>query len=134
VKVGTLERGKMYILLADNQQRVRSAIRLLLEQQSEVHEVQEATNAQELLRYVKHNCPDVLLLDWGLPGLASRALIKKLHTICSNLFTIVMDSRPQNRQLALEAGANEFISKNDPPEGLLAAIKNIEDFLKKNKD
>jgi len=121
----------VHILLADDQQRVRSAIRLLLEQQPEANVVEEVANAQELLNHVGNRCPDVLLLDWELPGLTPKKLLTTLHTIYPDLFTIVLDSKPQTRQVALEAGANEFVSKNDPPERLLAAIESSKDLDKK---
>ena len=113
----------VHILLADDQPRVRSAIRLLLEQQPVVNEVEEVTSAQELLDYVGNHCPDILLLDWDLLGPMPEKLLMTLRTLCPYLFTVVLDSRPQTRQTALEAGANEFVSKNEPPEHLLTAIE-----------
>jgi len=118
----------MNVLLVDDQSKVRSAIRLLLEQQPDWNIVDEACNISELLNHVEHYCPDVLLLDWELPGYSVEKLIRKLRSLCSDLFIIVLDSNPQTRQPALEAGANEFVSKNDPPERLLDTIisfKNI---------
>jgi CheY-like chemotaxis protein len=121
----------MHILSADGQPRVRSAIRLLLEQQPEANVVEEVANAQELLKHVGNRCPDVLLLDWELPGLTPEKLLGTLHTIYPDLFIIVLDSKPQTRQVALEAGADGFVSKNDPPERLLAAIESFKDLDKK---
>ena len=115
----------MRILLADDEPRVRSALRLLLEQQPvvDIVEVEEVANAQELQDHVRNCCPDVLLLDWALPGSTPKNLLTSLHNFHPGLFIIVLDSKPQTRQIALEAGANEFVSKNEPPEKLLAAIK-----------
>ena len=112
----------MRILIADDQARVRSAIRLLLEQQPVANVVEEAANAQELLNHIEYLCPDVLLLDWDLPGFKPEKLLTTLYTSCPYLFTIVLDSKPQTRHLALKAGANEFVSKNEPPERLMSVI------------
>jgi len=113
----------MRILLADDEPRVRSALRLLLEQQPVVDIVEEVANAQELQDHVRNRCPDMLLLDWALPGYTPKNLLTSLRNFHPDLFIIVLDSEPQTRQIALVAGANEFISKNEPPEKLLAAIK-----------
>ena len=113
----------MHILLADGQLRVRSALRLLLEQQPETYVVEEATNTQELLDCVKNCYPDILLLDWKLPGLVPDELSTTLRTLNPGLFIIVLDSIPHTRQAAIKAGANEFVSKNDPPECLMSVIK-----------
>jgi DNA-binding NarL/FixJ family response regulator len=94
-----------------------------LEQQPEANLVEEVSNAQELLNHVANCCPDVLLVDWELPGLAPEKLLAALRVLCPDLFTIVLDSRPQTRQVALEVGASDFVSKNDPPEHLLAAVE-----------
>jgi DNA-binding NarL/FixJ family response regulator len=121
----------MRVLLADDQPRVRSAIRLLLEQQQVARVVEEVTNAQELLDHVRNRCPDMLLLDWELPGLVPDELPTTLHTLNPGLFIIVLDSIPHTRQAALEAGANEFVSKNEPPERLLTAIRSYKDLTRK---
>ena len=123
----------VHILSADDQPVVRAAIRLLLEQQSEANVVEEVTNVQELLSHVGNRCPDVLLLDWELPGLTPARQLATLHTTCPDLCTIVLDSKPQTRRLALGAGANEFVSKNDPPERLLAAIESSQNSNKVEK-
>lgn len=116
----------MRILLADHQPRVRSAIRLLLDEQPVANVIEEVTNAQELMNHVRNRCPDILLLDWQLPGPIPEEVLTTLHTLCPYLFIIVLDSKPQTRHVALNAGANEFVSKNDPPEYLLAAVQSFE--------
>lgn len=113
----------MRILIADDQPSVCSAIRLLLEQEPKVSRMDEATNMQALLDCANNCIPDLLLLDWELPGGTPEALLATLRCLSPDLFIIVLDSKPQTGQEALEAGANEFVSKNDPPERLLAAVR-----------
>ncbi|MGC9332690.1 MAG: response regulator, partial [Anaerolineae bacterium] len=110
------------ILLADDQAKVRSALRLLLEQQPEVEVLGEAVDSTGLLDWVKAACPDLVLLDWDLPGFSAMALLTLLHSLCPKLQVIVLSGRPEVRQAALDAGANAFASKGDPPEHLLTAI------------
>jgi DNA-binding NarL/FixJ family response regulator len=113
----------MRILLADRQSRVRSALRLLLEQRDDTFAISEAENGAAVLAEVRRGCPDLLLLDWDLPGLSRADLIAALKRQCPCLAVIVLDSQPQRREAALCAGADGFVSKNDPPETLLAAIE-----------
>ena len=110
----------MHILLADDQAKVRSALRLLLEQQPGVQVIGEALNAAELLD--QKTCPDLVLLDWELPGLAPDSALHALRALCPRLKIIALSGRPQARQAALDAGADAFVSKIDPPERLLAAL------------
>jgi DNA-binding NarL/FixJ family response regulator len=107
----------VHILLADDQAKVRSALRLLLEQQPGVQVTGEAANAAELLG--QKACADLVLLDWELPGLAPDDTLLALRP---HLKIIALSGRPQARQAALEAGADAFVSKIDPPERLLAAL------------
>ncbi len=112
----------MRILLADNRPRVRFALRALLRQQPGLEIVGEATDAQDLLAHAERACPQVVLLDWELPGLAAADLLSALREVCPNATVIALSGRVQARQLALDAGADAFVSKGDPPERLLAAI------------
>ena len=112
----------MRILLADDQPKVRSALRLVLEQQPGIHVLGEAVDATGLLDWVKAACPDLVLLDWALPGLGVDRLLPTLRELCPHLAVIALSGRPEARRAALEAGVDAFVSKGDPPERLLAAV------------
>jgi DNA-binding NarL/FixJ family response regulator len=113
----------MRVFLADDQPRVRSALRLLLEQDPQLSVVGEAAAAEGLLAQVRAAHPDLLLLDWELPGLqATNPLLPALRALCPRLSVIALSGRPEARRAALAAQANAFVSKGDPPERLLAAV------------
>jgi len=112
----------MRILVADDQPKVRFALRVLLERQPGLKVVGEAADAGDLLAQVEMACPDLVLLDWELPGLAGGDLLSALRGVCPNLFVIVLSGRLEVRRAALNAGADAFVYKCDPPERLLTAI------------
>jgi len=116
----------MRIQLADSRPRVRFALRALLEEQPGVQIVGEATHSRDLLVQVEAACPDLLLLSWELPGRPGADLLVLLRTICPQLYVIVISGKWAARQAALAAGADDFVSKIAPPEGLLAAIETAE--------
>ena len=111
----------MDILLADDQ-KVRLALRVLLEQTAGLTVVGEASNAQDLVTQTSAKRPDLVLLDWTLPGLHDDGTLCTLRQICPDVSVIVLSGRPEAQKPALAAGANAFVSKVDPPERLLAAI------------
>lgn len=113
----------MRILLADDQAEVRSALRLLLGHEPELLVVGEVTAGAELLPEVRATRPDLVLLDWELPGL-QRSQLSALRTFRPHLLVVALSCRPEARHAALEAGADAFVSKGDPPERLLAAMGN----------
>lgn len=116
----------MRVLLADEQIRVRSALQILLCQEPGVNIVGEASEGQELVAQVRATQPDLILLDWGLPNLGAIGSLSRLQTAFPNLAVIVLSGRPEARLEALAAGADEFVSKIDPPAQLLVAIHTIE--------
>jgi DNA-binding NarL/FixJ family response regulator len=113
----------MRVLLADSSQEVRSALRLHLEQEPDIVIVGEVTEAGEILAQVAMACPDVVLIDCGLPGLKAEEIVPALHSQFPHLLVIALCRRPEMRQAALAAGADAFVSKGDLPESLLATIK-----------
>jgi DNA-binding NarL/FixJ family response regulator len=111
------------ILIADDEPRVRHALRLLLEQELEPEAVDEAADAETLLAQVATSGPELLLLDWGLPGMPAEDLLAALRQRCPDWTIVVLSGQMEAEQDALRAGADAFVSKADPPERLLAAIR-----------
>ena len=112
----------MQILLADDQAKVRSALRLLLEQEPNLDVLGEAVDTQGLLDWVRVVNPDVVLLDWGLPGLSHNGVVSELRAICPHLLVIALSGKSEAHQEALDAGVDAFVSKGDPPDRLLATL------------
>lgn len=112
----------MRILLADNQPKVRFALRVLLERQVGFEIVGEIDDAENLLAQAEVTDPDLVLLSWELPGLPAVDPLAALREVCPDLLVIALSGRLKARQAALDAGADAFVSKSDPPERLLTAI------------
>ncbi len=112
----------MRILIADDQVRVRQALRVLLTQQPGLRVVGEAADGQELLTQVGVKAADLVLVDWELPGLVAAGGLPALRGLCPALQVVVLSSRPGVRSAAQSAGVDAFVSKGDPPESLLTAL------------
>lgn len=113
----------MHMLIADDQAKVRFAVRIALERQPGFKTVNEACDAQELIAQVKTICPDLAIVDWELPGMPIGKLIGIVHQICCNTRVLVLNSRSETREPALAAGANAFVCMGDAPDELLSAIE-----------
>jgi DNA-binding NarL/FixJ family response regulator len=112
----------MRILLADGQAKVRFALRVLLERQPGFKVVGEAATAEALQAFTANLCPDLILLDWELAGPSATDLLRALRSACPKLTVIGLSGQPEVHREALDAGADDFVSKGKPPENLLAAI------------
>lgn len=108
----------MRVLLADSQPSVRFALRLLLEQQlSPLTVVGEVANIQTLLRDIDAARPDLILLEWELPGCngTQATVLRELHMHLPEAVVIAFSADFESRKAALAAGADAFVSKSDPP-------------------
>jgi DNA-binding NarL/FixJ family response regulator len=115
----------MHILLADDQPKLRLGLKLLLKREPEFNISAEASDAESLWDQLKTFEPDVLLLDWELPGLNPVDALRRLHAVFPRLQVIALSGRVEARRAALAAGADAFVSKGSPPEQLLAALNAI---------
>lgn len=113
----------MRILLADDQPEVRSALRLLLEQESGLTVSAEAGDVATLLVLACEGSPDLLLLDWELPGCNAVDALSRFRTCCPRAIVIALSGRLGAREAAMAAGADHFVSKGEPPERLLDTIR-----------
>jgi len=115
----------MLVLIADGRARVRSALRLLLEQQPGIQILGEAVDATGVFDWIRAACPDVILLDWELPGQELIDLVAELSHKCPAMAVVILSSRPEAAQAAMEAGAHALVSKGEPPEHVLMALDQL---------
>ena len=111
------------VVLADGRSWVRSALKLLVEQDGAMTVSVEVAKAEELAEQLSISCPDAILLDCDLPGLRVSEFLPQLHSLCPLVRVVAMCSRPEMQQAALSAGADAFVCKTEPPEKLLAVLR-----------
>ena len=119
------ERSQTHILVAERQTATRSALVGFLRGQPGLAVVGETAHSQELLDQVKATCPDLVLLDWDLPGESGSNLLPDLRQTDCNPRVIVLGVRLESAPAALDAGANEFVWKGEQPKRLLTAIYDV---------
>lgn len=126
----------MRVLVAEDQEIVRSALRRFLGEMPDVTLVSEVVSAASLIAQAREALPDLVVLDWELGGSSSaepaghrlstsqarRQLLSLLHALPSHPQIIALSGRPELRQSALDAGADGFVSKADSPERLMMTL------------
>ena len=115
----------MRVLLADDEMNVRSALKLLLEQESGISVAGEVTNYAELTSQIKNIIPDLVLLDWELPGELGREFLNTMRREFPATRVVVLSSQPDIKKRALSGGAAAFVSKEEPPERLISIIRGL---------
>ena len=125
------EETKLTVVVADPDNRVRSALILLLREQQGVTVVAESSDLAALLAQVRELKPDLVLLDWELPGRPAAALLLARSTLGYQPRVIVFSARPELEGDILAAGADAFVSKSDPPEALVKAVRKVAEEYRK---
>ena len=113
----------MQALVATKQADLRLAIELYLVEEPGMDIVGTASEAAGLRSLARTTRPDLIMLDWDLPGHSPTSLLAELKRIDSCLQVIVLGKELEQRTVVLAAGADAFVLKGDPPGRLLTAIR-----------
>jgi two-component system phosphate regulon response regulator PhoB len=93
------------------------------------HQPLRADNAEQALVLVANALPDLVLLDWMLPGLSGIELAKRLRadkrTREIPIIMLTARSEEQDKLQGLEIGADDYITKPFSPRELNARIKAV---------
>jgi two-component system, OmpR family, phosphate regulon response regulator PhoB len=93
------------------------------------HQTLVADNAEQALHLVANALPDVVLLDWMLPGLSGIELARKLRadkrTKSVPIIMLTARSEEHDKLAGLDSGADDYITKPFSPRELNARIKAV---------
>lgn len=93
------------------------------------HAVITAGDAEEALERLRDTLPDLVLLDWMLPGMSGIDLARKLRadSRLKQIPIIMLTARAEERDtvMGLETGADDYITKPFSPRELVARIKAV---------
>jgi two-component system response regulator DesR len=115
------------LLLADDQELIRSALAALLSLEEDFEVVATVGRGDEVVVAAKAHRPDVALLDIempGLDGLAAAAVLAQELPECRSLILTTF-GRPGYLRRAMESGARGFVVKDAPAEQLSDAIRRV---------
>lgn len=115
----------MRIFLAEGNPDVRLALLFLLDQEQGMEVVGVAIECEGLLAQIEATKPEVVLLDWDLPGQPGRDLVAALRASGARPEVVVCGVRSEVEKAAMEAGAIAFVGKDAPPDKLLPILRRI---------
>jgi two-component system response regulator MprA len=83
-----------------------------------------ATNGNEALAEIQAHRPDVVVLDWLMPGLDGLGVVERLRAAGDKTLVLMLTARDavENRVEGLESGADDYLIKPFAPAELLARI------------
>ena len=115
------------VLLVDDQALVRMGFRLVIESESDLDVVGEASDGAVALDQVRALSPDVVLMDVRMPGMdgieATRRVVAEYPS--SRVLVLTTFDVDEYAFAALRAGASGFLAKNAQPAELVEAIRTV---------
>ncbi len=119
--------SEKHILLVEDEQAIRDMVGLILKQAG--FKFSEASNAHEAEGKIKTDMPDLLLLDWMLPGLSGIDFARKLRAMknTSELPIIMLTARTDEDDIVrgLAEGVDDYVTKPFSTRELIARINAI---------
>lgn len=115
------------ILVVDDEAPIRDMLAMALEAVG--YQVLQADSAQEAHGIIVDDTPDLVLLDWMMPGTSGIELLRRLkHSELTRSLPVVMltaKTEEDNTIAGLDAGADDYISKPFSPRELVSRVKAV---------
>ncbi len=113
------------VLIADDQELVRTGFRVILEAEGDIEVVAEAQDGHEAIRQSALARPEVVLMDIRMPELDGLAATEEILRQQEPPTIVVLTTFDQNEYIyrALRAGAAGFLLKDAPSSRLVAAVR-----------
>ena len=119
-----MQNNKATVLIVDDERAIRDMVVMVLEKEG--FTCLEASDAHKAESIIKQSNPDLLLLDWMMPGLNGVDFTRKLRRTeeAQKLPIIMLTAKTEEADLirGLESGADDYITKPFSPRALVARI------------
>lgn len=113
------------VLLIDDEVAIQEVAKIIFD--CEGYSIQTLGSGKNLMRAVSQNRPDIILLDFSLPGQTGDAIAKKLKSFerTRNIPIIMISAHHALEQLAKNSGVNAFLAKPFSLTDLLSLVSSF---------
>lgn len=118
---------KISVLLVDDHSLVRTGFKRILESHDDIEVIGEAADGAEAVRLAQTLAPDVIVMDWAMPGMNGLVATRKITETVPNAAVIILSMHSEDTLVrqSLDAGAKGYILKNVVDLGLETAIRKV---------
>jgi|SRR5579863_6941263 len=119
--------SKIRVLLADDHTLMRQGMRKLLEPEEDIEVVGETGDGLSTVSLVAERRPDVVVLDYAMPGLAGPQAMIRIKQADSHVRVLILTMHEDEEYIteSLRSGASGYILKDAASHELLTAIRSI---------
>ncbi|GHD32313.1 DNA-binding response regulator [Streptomyces violarus] len=123
------ERKPVRVVIVDDEQLVRMALRLVLDGEPDLTVVAEAADGDAAITVVEEQRPDVVLMDVRMPGRDGLSTTRELLTRPAPPRVLMLTTFDSDDLVlgALRAGALGFVLKDTPPSRIVDAVRTVAD-------
>lgn len=117
----------MKILIADDHSMVRKGIKALLEDETDIEVIAEATDGQEAVDFITSLSPDIVLLDISMPKLSGIEVTRWVTANSPQTKVLIFSMHDKTDYIlnAVQYGAWSFLLKETNDEEIIKAIRTI---------
>jgi DNA-binding NarL/FixJ family response regulator len=121
------EARRIRVVLVDDEQLVRSGLRMILESAGDIEVVGEAGDGGGAVDQVRLHRPEVVLMDIRMPAMDGLAATRELTALPDPPRIIILTTFELDEYVhtALENGAVGFLLKDTPPRDLIQAVHTV---------
>jgi DNA-binding NarL/FixJ family response regulator len=115
------------LMICDDHQIVRDGLSQLLGLYSDLKVINATSTGESLIKELKNEQPDVLLLDISLPGRSGLEVLKQVKLLYPKIAVLILSMYPEDQFAIrmLKAGASSYLNKDTSPDILVEAIRTI---------
>lgn len=113
------------LLLVDDHEMVRTGLRMLLERETDMLIVAEASTGSQALRLVAEFTPDVVVMDITLPDMSGIETTRQIKEKFPDISVVALTIHEDEQYFfeMLQAGASGYVPKRAAPDDLVNAIR-----------
>jgi DNA-binding NarL/FixJ family response regulator len=117
---------QILVVLVEDNDVFREALELLLGLRQELNVIASVADGQEAARVVGELCPDVVLMDYRLPGLDGVQATRAVLASCPETAVVCLtaEATAREREALMEAGAVGCLEKDEGLDAIVEAIRN----------
>jgi len=120
-------KGRKKILIVDDHPMMREGLRAVVDREPDLTVCGEVENATQALLAIQKLNPDLTLVDVTLPGKSGLELVKDIRALHPGVAVLAISMHDESlyAERMLRAGASGYITKHQPPQELVKAIRQV---------
>ena len=115
------------VMIADDHPIIREGLKKIISKTHDMTVTDEASSGEELLKKIKVNTYDVIILDISIPDKSGLEILKDLQNRTQKTAVLILSMHPEDLYAirALKAGASGYLTKGGDTEELITAIRKV---------